>query len=910
MNRSTMLSERAVDHVENRVKNNEKNDQDVSGNLPVDEMVGRASRVIAPLWPLRTFVAVHPWAGLEHLTFEEVAERFRDSRGLDLFPPMAMFHEALRKGELSPRKLEERFGKWLNEEAHSIPRKEAERLCRGLLWHENVPREVMNSLEMKRLAVRMKHAKTLPDRLPVRCVRTKSAILEAQGEPRFARALDRHMIKWCKLFLDEGQAAWGMPFRESGFYCAWRKLACHDPSLSRAERGRIKQTPANAEDALKQALFNLNVPRPDMERYLEEHLIALPGWAGMLLWRSQKSGQEYRLLTEYLAIRLSTEWALVAPRLPLQETCDADHDAELLPWIGAWLHWGGWTCEQWFGMSPEERFIRLDFARRFAWMVRPRLWLEAWEDTQEEKLRETISATQTNGHARRAAAQLLFCIDVRSEPFRRHLEREGPFETFGCAGFFGLPIRTRLPDGHVHAACPAIVEPRHEVREQLPSAGSQTYLWAESAKLSVARVFKKMKQGLVTSLLLPEMSGPWLGLYMLARNAAPERVIGSIHRWRKRSAGKMKTHLTLDLERTCGDSGLPTGFSLEEKVNYVGSLLRSIGLTSAFSPLVVVCGHKSETANNPYASALDCGACGGAAGGLNARVFAELCNREEVRRALAGQGIVIPEETVFIAAEHSTTVHELRWLHVPELSPAARDAFALLQDRLRAVTRKVNLEQLAKLPGAGAAGRDPVAEAHRRAADWSEVRPEWGLAGNYAFVIGRRHLTESCNLEGRIFLHSYDWREDPDGNLLMNIAAGPVTVAQWINLQYYASTVAPHIYGSGNKATQTVTAGIGVMQGNGSDLLAGLPWQSVMASDREWFHSPLRLLVVIEAPRPYMVKLLEGNPEFRRKVSNGWLRLVSIDPVSGIWERWTPRSLGPALTLDDEAAGCAGCACD
>lgn len=81
------------------------------------------------------------------------------------------------------------------------------------------------------------------------------------------------MIKWCKLFLDEGQAAWGMPFRDSGLYSAWRKLACHDPSLSRAERERIKQMPANAEDALKQALLNLNIPRPDMERYLEEHLI-------------------------------------------------------------------------------------------------------------------------------------------------------------------------------------------------------------------------------------------------------------------------------------------------------------------------------------------------------------------------------------------------------------------------------------------------------------------------------------------------------------------------------------------------------------------------------------------------------------------------------------------------------------
>lgn len=886
MNRSAILSERAVDDVDNRVENNEKNDQDVSGNLPVDEMVGRASRVIAPLWPLRTFVAVHPWAGLEHLTFKEVAERFLHSRGLDLFPPMAMFQEALRRGEISPRKLEERFGKWLDEEAQAIPREEAERLCRGLLWHEHVPREVMNSPEMKRLAAQMKHAKTLPDRLAVRCVRTKSAILEAQGVPRFARALDRHMIKWCKLFLDEGQAAWGMPFRESGFYCAWRKLACHDPSLSRAERVRIKQTPANAEDALKQALLNLGVPRPDMERYLEEHLIALPGWAGMLLWRSRKSGQGHRLLTEYLAIRLSLEWAMIAPRLPLAEAGEGEDDTALFPCLAAWVHWGGWTPEWWQSLPPAERHIRLAFAYHFDRAIRPRLWLEAWEDTQQEKLLRNISSPPKHSSAQKAAVQLIFCIDVRSEPFRRHLEREGPFETFGCAGFFGLPIRTLLPDGHVHASCPAIVEPRHEVRERLSPADRRKYLRRESAKLSVSHVFKKMKQGLVTSMLLPEMSGPWLGLYMLVRNGAPDRVISAIHRWRKRFARRPETSLTLDHDGSCSDPNLPLGFSLDEKVNYVSQLLKNMGMTSAFSPLVVVCGHESATTNNPYSSALDCGACGGGAGELNARVFAELCNLEEVRSALVGKGIVIPKDTVFIAAEHITTVNELRWIYVPELSPAAQNAFAMLRDRLRTVTRKVNLEQLAKLPGAGDIGGDPVAEANRLAEDWSEIRPEWGLARNYAFVIGRRQLTAHCDLEGRVFLHSYDWREDPEGTSLANIVAGPVTVAQWINLQYYASTVAPHVYGSGNKATQTVTAGIGVMQGNGSDLLAGLPWQSVMASDREWFHSPLRLLVVIEAPRQYIARLLEENPHFRRKVNNGWLRLMSIDPEKEKWEKW------------------------
>jgi uncharacterized protein YbcC (UPF0753/DUF2309 family) len=158
--------------------------------------------------------------------------------------------------------------------------------------------------------------------------------------------------------------------------------------------------------------------------------------------------------------------------------------------------------------------------------------------------------------------------------------------------------------------------------------------------------------------------------------------------------------------------------------------------------------------------------------------------------------------------------------------------------------------------------------------------------------VAPRSRTRGVNLEGRCFLHDYDSDSDPEGTLLELIMTAPMVVTNWINMQYYASTVDNRRFGSGNKTLHNVTGGrLGVFEGNGGDLRIGLPWQSVHDGERRR-HQPLRLTVAIQAPRHAIEAVIAKHANVRELVENRWLYLVRLDGAKAEiyrdrnWEPW------------------------
>lgn len=610
------------------------------------------------------------------------------------------------------------------------------------------------------------------------------------------------------------------------------------------------------------------------------------------------------------------------------------------------------------------------------------VWLKALETSyQEHLLQELRTRPYDPAHSstNRPYSQSVYCIDVRSEPFRRHLESVGPHETYGFAGFFAAFIRYRAwGKEHDTEQFPVIMRAKNEVREIPRSYLDDTVLKHEVRARWVHAghtLLHDLKENVVTPYVMVESLGWFYGLPIFGKTLIPALYHRLTAWFRKLSAPSLPTTLTVDKlapgetaemleaeqqalvrkalqerlglrsssitpplvealrQRALGVDKDPrstvltqeaararltpemvnefvetlqrqydlnaravsrhkeritrTGFTLEEQALTVDTALRMMGLTKNFARLVLLCAHGSTSDNNPYESALDCGACGGNEGKPNARVLAMMANSQSVRERLRKTGIEIPADTHFIAGQMNTTTDEVQLFDLEDVPPTHRADLSRLQGDLRAASHRTSQERCRRFPDVQQTLPERTAHAHvtRRSVDWSQVRPEWGLSNNTAFVIARRELTQGLDLSGRVFLHSYDYREDPTQRLLEVLLTAPQVVAQWINMEHYFSAVDNEVYGSGSKIYHNVVGRFGIMSGPWSDLRLGLARQTVMNGDMP-YHEPMRLLTIVEAPRKGIEKLIARHDVLQHYYHNEWVHLVVLDPQDGSWYRY------------------------
>lgn len=836
----------------------ELSDELSTGLRRIDAACAQACASIAPAWPLDQSIAVNPHWQRIGLPLRSAAARMALLGGIQLLPSRERQRAAWATARIGPADLTEAL--------HAVPAAAAAGLS---------ARDCLDRL----------HAPAALERLPL-------LIDLLDDDPRrhqrlsYREAITYQVSQCCAAYFDRQQADW-RPHAGTGLYAFWMETLRHDhgigllmglPELARG----LRALPPSRAEAEAWVLHKLGLPEAVWADYLEAVLLTVLGWASYCAWQgwqARHAGETDEHLRDLLAIRLA--WGAVL--------LDCKPEAAARRSLAA--------LQQHWAEAPQ----RLHEAEQE--LLVDEVWQAALEAGYQRELAQRLAvAPGQPPEPPPASVQAVFCIDVRSEPMRRALEAVDPtVRTVGFAGFFGVPAAyTPLGTAARRPQLPGLLAPQMELQDQVTHRG------AEPVDATLQQVVAQARQRRFAQAEPWQAATRWPGAAFSSVEAAGLGYLGSLAGLLRPGTGRRvnteHTGLAARWRSLCRPALV--GLDLPARTALAAGVLKSMGLVEGFAPLVVLVGHGSQSANNAHAAALDCGACCGQTGEVNARSLARLLNDPALREGLRSQGVALPDGTAFVAALHNTTTDEVEGFDLDLLSPSAQAAWAHFEASLRQAGDQVRRE---RAPLLGMDPRTPhaalLAQLRRRANDPAQTRPEWGLAGNAALVLAPRHRTRGVVLSGRSFLHDYDPAQDADGSLLESLMTAPMLVAHWINWQYHASTCEPARLGAGNKLLHNVVGGrIGVFEGNGGDLRIGLSRQSLHDGAR-WVHEPLRLTVVIDAPAPAIERVLARHEAVRQLVAHGWLHLWRFDGAGlqrlaqGRWQAVQPaepaRRAGP-----------------
>jgi len=793
----------------------------------MNQIVSEAKKIIAPSWPLQNFIAVNPFWNLKEHNSRDVFSFASGFLHQPLYMPLEYYLEKFEKGLIDESIL-----------SNSIFR---------IFFLKGMPTLSLDEFVMKTKAVRDDEPRYY----------TFAEFLNEDGWACFSV---EQFSKLASGYFDKTQSLVHVS-SDNGFWTWWKDILQFDKSLKLAGLGESGQflsdlLEVNSDDAISLMLQRLAIgTRTSQESYIKRLLATVIGWASRfshIEWEREKGKVTpwATTVSDCLCVRLVYDYLI-------------------------YMHFGkdtelgrAWKSSYREGDNSEEEF-------KFDSLCRE-VWQDAMERTYQKKVISQIEVKSSE--LKNKKIQMAFCIDVRSEIIRRNIEAKNEgIETRGFAGFFGIPSSYQRCDHSKNEEMyPVLLSDLYEIIEKDKKSAPNSSFSKKDAQL-ILSFLRSLRKGALSSFAYVELFGC----------IAIERFIRRTYKFFSRKKIVEEVPSRFDCRFTepalFNNSSLDSN-SIQSLAKHLAQILCHMGISQDFSRLVVFTGHGSITTNNAYASSLDCGACGGHAGDINARFISRLLNQDSIRKELStSHQIMIPEDTFFLAAIHETVTDQIYLLDketapeshrelIQELESTLKDASKLAQEE-RYHLRPVNIDHNPK----------------RRSHNWSETRPEWGLAGNASFIVAPGFRVRGVNLEGRSFLHDYSWRNDSEFKTLELIMTAPMIVTNWINMQYYASTVAPDIYGSGNKTLHNVVNESGVFEGNGGDLRFGLPLQSVFDGD-SFVHEPLRLSVFIEAPKDAIEDIISRHEMVKNLVENEWMHIFQIED-SGMVNKRVPKKL-------------------
>lgn len=767
----------------------------------IKNIIAKISKYIPSYPPLQSFNASNPLIGLHELSFAEAIVSVAEYAPIFGTLPLHKYHVFWQTGKITIHDLNVAIKEFALK--HNL------------------------DTQSKDLLLQLMLNKSLQTRLEIMDDRCRRYV--APQTTGWVTSSNQSVFRFVARFFDIGQAKWQMPVSSTQLFPAWLEYA----RINYARHQIISQLDEDANSSIELLLRVGGIQSEQYEQYLLKILFQIIGWASFTHWLESAGPNPYvdkhGSVADIIAIWLAETIIAQNRLLPLSNNTFKQRDREF---------------NQVIQQNLPDNIKQLSHLTRYDWCL---IWQAALEHNYRDSLIRQIQLNQQQ-RTEIPTVQALFCVDVRSEGLRRHLESYTNYETFGTAGYFGIAF-----DFHFQ---------HHTTRQNPDWSSDHRSLQAKTKRLTpMAKIFNNLISGIMRTkksflgpLVLFDVVGLWYSLRIMYNTSIP---------WKKNIISH--TELSYSSFNVFKDSN----FTVAELAQQIAKLLRSIGLNKKFAELILICGHLGESVNNPFSASLHCGACGGNSGAPNAIAFCQAANNPQVREYLrVNEQIDIPITTQFVAATHNTTTDQISYYYNHnELNVKNLTTLDELKNNLRLAGADLRQERQHEMGG--------QKDVDVRKADWAELQPELGQVNNAALVIGPRELTRNLNLHRRVFLQSYDYRSDQNGQILSDIFNSTVKVVNMISSQYYFSTTDNNFYGSGNKVLQNIVSQLGVMEGNSSDLKIGLSQQSLFFQG-EPIHLPLRLCIIVEAPKELVERILAHNQLLTNLIKGNWINFHII----------------------------------